>query len=330
MVARAVLLALLLAGPAQAATGPVPAETSTRGGTLTDGDRYAVWVRDGVIRVLDEETRTVSAVAPPEGCNAPDPQNGPRGPDSVGDGQLAFTCAMTKEFRLFDLESRTWRTVPSTERNRGLYSADSVHAGSVGRHWIVVSYDTGYHGNVYWVGVNRATGEVNADEPSDLGVHMDADSPELWTPLCRPLRRYRDPDWDEYTSYGSPFVAPYVVGQDAIVFPRGKDHLVLRRCGRRARTTITRARHWQGARLASGYVTWLVQDPNAALAGERRGRARIHLYSIASRRRRSWTVPGAINANTDVAHTRNRIIVDKPGSRYRVSRYEILLEPGDP
>lgn len=315
----------LLSAPAEGWAGePVRVAGSTHGGTLSDGDHFASWMRDGLVQVFDEEHGSVFAVAPPGNCRAPDTRDGPSGAESLGNGHLAFSCPETKDFRLFDLVRRVWTVIPSTDEQRRLFSADSLSVTGVGASWIAVSGDVGRHAPPLEVAVNRATGQLRSDEPSDLRLGADLDAKELWVPLCAPLRRRRNPDYDAEDGYSQRYFQPHVVGSFALDFNRA-DWLLLRRCGSRRSSVLSRSRWWHGSQLGGGLVTWIVQDGNQAVEGGRGGRGRVHVLELSTNRHRSWPIPGAINPNADAVHTRSRIYIDKPGSRYRVTRYEIRL-----
>lgn len=72
-------------------------------------------------------------------------------------------------------------------------------------------------------------------------------------------------------------------------------------------------------------MSWTEQDRLAALDGKQRGRGRIRTRDITTGRVRSWPVPGAINPNLYVVHTRRHVFLDKLGSGLRANRYAIDL-----
>ncbi len=280
-----------------------------KGLTLADGDRYAAWVHGANVRVLDEETRTTASVPMPADC---------RTPDALGDGQLAFVCG--KELRLLDVGRLTWSTVPV---GADLFNADSVSVTAVGRAWVEVTVDLGYHSPVYPAWIERATGRVVADDPGDLSQYPDLDAPELFAPLCAPLRRRRNPEWDEEEQYGPRWIAPDIHGRRALDLSHGA--LVLRRCGSSRTTVVTRSRDWDVAYFAGDRVSWIEQDGLAAIDGKRRGRGRVRTRDVTTGRVRSWPVPGGINPNLYVVHTRRHVFLDKLGSGLHAGRYAIDL-----
>ncbi len=296
---------------AAALAAPHAVETG-KGLTRADGDRYAAWVHGANVRVLDEETGTTSSVPMPADC---------RVPDALGDGQLVFVCG--KELRLLDLGRLTWSTVPATDAVKSLFNADSVSVYGIGRVWIEASVNTGYHGGDYPEWIERATGRVVGEHPGDLSKYPSLDAPELWAPLCPPLRRKRNPYWNPEEPYGLRWEPPDVVGQRAVDTEHGE--LVLRRCGSARTTVITRSHDWSLWYFAGTRVSWIEQDGIAALDGKQRGRGRIRTRDVTTGRVRSWPVPGGINPNLYVVHTRRHVFLDKEGSGLHVSRYAIEL-----
>lgn len=303
-----VVLFALGAGQARADLRRV--ESATIGGTLSDGDRYAAWVRGPQIRVLDEQTGKVASFPIPAGCRAP---------SALGAGVVATICG--KEFRTMDVATGAWTTLPATESAASLFFADSVGVTAVGAAWIEVWVEVGYHAPAFNGWINRATGvETNLDR-GDLSRHVDLDAAELWTPLCAPLRRFKDPDWDSEAQYGSPYIAPLVAGTRALEVRRGD--LVMRRCGSSRVRVITRSPDWDVPYLAAGRVSWIDQDGLAALDELERGRGAVRTF--AAGRVRSWPVPGKVNPNLQVVHTRSHVFVDKFSSGW-THRYSIGLK----
>jgi hypothetical protein len=308
-----VLLVLLLAAPpARAAIGPYAVESSTAGETLADGDRYASWVHDGVVRVLDEQTGTTASFPLPAEC---------RVPGAIGDGHVATVCG--KEFRLLDLATGAWTTVPSTDASTGLFNADSVGVDGLGKAWIAVTVEVGYHAPTGPAWIERATGKVVGDDPGDLREQADLDAPALWAPLCAPLKRRKNPDYDAFEQYGSPYTGPTVVGTRAIDVAKGA--LVLRRCGSSKTRVITRSRDWESGWLGGARVSWVDQDGLRALDGDKRGRGRVRTFDALTGRVRSWPVPGKINPNLRVVHTRRHLFLDKYLANGKTARYAVDL-----
>ena len=148
-----VALVVLSAGEARAATKVQRVESATRGGTLTDGDRYAAWVRGPLLRVLDEQSGTVTSFPIPSEC---------RPPGAIGAGIVATICG--NEFRTMDVATGTWSTVPATASALSLFSADSVDVTGVGAGWIEVWVAIGYRSPSFPAWINRVTGdETNLD-----------------------------------------------------------------------------------------------------------------------------------------------------------------------
>ena len=242
-----VALVVLSAGEARAATKVQRVESATRGGTLADGDRYAAWVRGPLLRVLDEQSGTVTSFPIPPEC---------RPPGAIGAGVVATICG--KEFRTMDLATGAWTTVPATAGALSLFTADSVDVTGVGAGWIEVWVAIGYRSPTFQGWINRVTGDETSLDPGDLHKRVDLDAAELWVPLCSPLTRRKNPEWDSDSQYGSQYIGPNVVGTRALDVRRGD--LVLRTCGFAAARVITRSPRWDGAFFAGTRVSWLDQD----------------------------------------------------------------------
>jgi hypothetical protein len=291
-----------------------PVEPATAGGTLSDGDRYAAWTNGAQVRVLDEQTGVTASVALAPGCRAP---------DALGAGALAFVCG--KGFKTFDVASGVWSDVPATPEVVGMFNADAVSVEAIGRTWLQVALDLGYHSPTDPVWVERATGRVVGKDPGDLSKHADLDDAALFVPFCKPLRRRRNPDYDALTD-PTRYLGPTVFGDRAIDF-RG-DALILRRCGSARSTVLTRAKDWKAAWIGRGRVSWVDQDDVRAIVGDPRGRARVWTYDIATGRRRHWTVPGPLSANVDVVSTRAHLFIDAQTSNPVLRRYAVELATG--
>jgi hypothetical protein len=298
-----------------AATLAVPhAVESGKDFTLADGNRYAAWVHGANVRVLDEETGTTSSVPLPREC---------RVPEALGDGQLGFVCG--KELRLLDVARLTWSTVPSTDQVTSLFNADSVSIRGVGRVWIEADIYVGYHSGDYPEWIERATGRVVGDDPGDLSKYPNLDAPELWTPLCPPLRRKRNPYWTPEEPTGLRWEPPHIAGRRALDTLHGG--LILRSCGTAKTRWVTRSRDWDTAFFTGTRVTWIEQRGLDALSSKRSGRGRVRTLDLTTGGVRSWTVPGGVNPDLHVVHTRRHIFLDKLGSSGHSSRYAIDLSP---
>lgn len=138
-----------------------------------------------------------------------------------------------------DLTTGAWSTVPATQSALSLFSADSVSVSRVGAAWIEVWVELGYRSPAFHGWVNRATGEETNLDAGDLRKRVDLDAAELWVPLCSPLMRRKNPEWDSDSQYGPQSIAPEVVGTRALDVRRGD--LVLRSCGSAGARVITRS-----------------------------------------------------------------------------------------
>jgi hypothetical protein len=294
----AAVVALLSAPSAHAAKRPYAVESSSAF-TLADGDRYAAWVHAGAVRVLDEQTGTTASFPLPADC---------RPPNAIGAGVIATTCG--RAFRLLDLATGVWTTVPATETSTGLFNADAVSVDGVGAAWIAVTVEIGYHAPTFPTWIDRATGKVAGDDPGDLHRSADLDAAELWAPLCAPLTRRKNPDYDPNEQYDWPYTGPTVIATRAIDVAKGA--LVMRRCGSSRTRVITRSRTWEDAWFGGARVSWL-------------DRRRLRTFDATRGRVRSWQVPGTMNAYLTVTHTRRHIFLDKSANGSTVHRYAVDL-----
>ena len=126
------------------------------------------------------------------------------------------------------------------------------------------------------------TGDETDLDPGDLHKRVDLDAADLWVPLCSPLTRRKNPEWDTDSQYGSQYSGPNVVGTRALDVRRGD--LVLRTCGSAAARVITRSPRWEGAFFAGTRASWLDQDRPAALFRRERGRARVGTFDLVTGR----------------------------------------------
>jgi len=302
------IAAALAAAPASAAQGPYKVESATGGTTLADGDRYAAWVHNGAVRVLDEQTRTTTSLPLPAECRAP---------GALGARAIATICG--REVRVLDIATRTWGPVPATETLNSLFSADSVDVTAIGSVWIELFVEVGYHAPAFPAWVERATGRVVSEDPGNLRQYASLDAPALWAPLCDPIRRRRNPDYDEFEAFGSPYVSPTVIGNRALEYGRD-ERLYLRRCGSARRTRVSRSRTWHLVWFGGTRVSWVDGLDDRTLAGDPRGRGRVYTYNAVSHRYRSWPMPGGVNPNVYVVHTRRHVFIDKLSSSLRTTR----------
>jgi hypothetical protein len=199
-------------------------------------------------------------------------------------------------------------------------AADGVGVERVGRVWLELLPDFGYHSAEDPAWVERATGRVIYDDPGDLTKHADLDDPALFVKLCDPLRRRRNPQFDELEGGTSRYIGPTLSG-DAALDLRGEDTLILRRCGTRRTTVLTRTHTWLSASIGGGRAAWI-------------DRGRLLLYDVATGARRSFAIPGARTRDVDVLATRAHVFVDKGAGGDNVRRYAVELPnrrgPGAP
>src|SRR5262249_9681348 len=79
---------------------------------------------------------------------------------------------------------------------------------------------------------------------------------------------------------------------------RRSDTLILRHCGTRRTTVLTRTTTWGNAWYGGGRVTWI-------------DRRRVRSYENAPGPRRSWAPPGAPHRHPGVVTPRSPVFIDK-------------------
>jgi hypothetical protein len=313
------LMALLLsAGEARAASGPRRVEGATAGLTLTDGDRYAAWIRGLFVRVLDERTSTVTSHPLPEDC---------RPPDALGDGRAAAICGARikpKEIRLMDLKTGVWTQVPSAGFAARVAKAIALRVGEVGRVWLSVWVeDVADQWNPVWI--KRVSGRAVSDVPADRALYANADAPHLWLRLCAPLQRRDEPRVFEPGRWGSPYM-PVVSERRGVDIV--KRSLVLRACGSPRAKVLTRSPWWIAAFSAGSRVSWIEDGPSRVFHGNTAGHGWVRTYDARTDRRHRWLVPGRPTNDMSVVHTRKHLFLDKVWDdlvSYSVERYVIDL-----
>jgi hypothetical protein len=280
-----------------------PVEPSTSGGTRFDGERYAAWTRGAQVRVLDEQTGTTTSFDTPAGC---------RDDYGLGAGTLAFICGHA--FKTLDVATGAVTDVPAGSEIASLFEGtDGVGLGSVGRVWLEIWPDLGYHSAEDPAWVERSTGRVIYDDPGDLTKHADLDAPSLFVKLCDPLRRRRNPQFDEFEGGTTHYVEPTLSGNAALDL-RGEDTLILRRCGTRRTTVLTRTHTWLSAAIGGGRAAWI-------------DRGRLRVYDVATGARDSFAIPGRRTRDVGVVATRDHVFVDKGTTAGGARRYAVEPRP---
>jgi hypothetical protein len=207
--------------------------------------------------------------------------------------------------------------VPPSKTIEGFFGGDyGLPSLSIGRVWIRVDGGSPcYHCDSYVYRLHRETGRAGPPEPHSTRVKEDLDDPRLWPPLCSPLRRTPNPEYDPDENSAFRFDQPLVFGTRALDWePRNR--VVLRRCGSRTTRVVTRSRRAQMFQVGGGFISWLEQTSYP----ERDGSGYAVVYEIATGKRRRWRIPGAGNPNVSVSHTRGHVYVDKTGPSGRASR----------
>jgi hypothetical protein len=282
---------------------------SGQGLTRADGDRYAAWVHGTNVRVLDEKTQRTSSVPMPAEC---------RTPDALGGGQLVFMCGdEQRELRMLDVAALTWSVVPSTDQVRSMFE-NAVTVDGVGSVWIATSVETVENRLLHPMWIERATGRVVADDPGDVTKYPNLDAPELWAPLCPPLRRLPSRTWTPEEPSGPRWIAPDVKGARALDTLGGR--MLLRFCGTPKTRLVTRELIYSARSFSENRVTW---TDTRWIGDGATVRESVRTLDVTTGRVRSWAfgdMPGLY-----VVHTRRHIFVDHERRADYARRYAIDL-----
>jgi len=282
---------------------------SGRSLTLADGDRYAAWVHGANVRVLDEQTQRTSSVPMPADC---------REPDALGGGKLVFTCGNDRrELRLLDVATLTWSAVPSTDAVKAMFE-NAVSVERIGSVWIAAMVETVDDRILHPMWIEHATGRVVAEDPGDITQYPDLDAPELWAPLCPPLRRLPSQTWTPEEPSGLRWIPPDVKGTRALDTLGGR--MLLRFCGTARTRLVTRKLIYSSTAFSANRVTWTdtrwIRDGAAV-------RETVRTFDVTTGRVRSWQFGN--KPNLYVVHTRRHIFVDSERAAEYVKRYAIDL-----
>lgn len=155
-----------------------------------------------------------------------------------------FVCGKEqRELRLLDVATLTWSAVPSTDQVKSMFESPVTVEG-IGRVWIATTLETADR-LLHPLWIEHATGRVVGDEPSDLTKYPNLDAPELWAPLCPPLRRTPNRAWAPDEPSGLRWTPPDLKGTHALDTLHGR--LMLRSCGTTKTRRVTRSFGWSGA-----------------------------------------------------------------------------------
>jgi hypothetical protein len=253
---------------------------------VTASPRYAGYLTSTGVRVIDTRTGVTRDVAPPEErCSFVD----------VGGGQVLWECGARARYTggaLTDLQTGEVRFLPDES------GAIRQEVTAVGAHW-VSGWRSGNHytGAPYYQRWRAASASGRSDDsPPPERLYPDLDHPDLARPMCKPLKRPRDPSYSD-TDGGDEFL-PYQYERRFGLHTRLVDHTwhaVLARCGKRKPQRFA-AEHW--IELRSGLITWVTKD-------------KVRGYVPRTGRRFSWPIrdidPRAVSA--DVTHTTTTVLV---------------------
>jgi hypothetical protein len=305
------LLSLLVTVAALALIAPAAASArrlnptsfgSVEGSAVTDG-RYAAWGKGGsVFRVYDSttgQTRDFTADIGALGC---DPAVWGPLTLAIGGGKLMFVCSSGEKAEVVDIATAATQMPQS--------GVDSNSAGlfrfrSVGAYW-TRGVEDGYH----YSGIDSFV--PLSSEAKQAGTHWDdptfvadLDTPELWRPLCQPLAREPNPDYDvSYDINGMPFLPFQYRGSYGLT--DSKKGLVLKRCGSTRRVRLAKAA--TSFDLRPSMVAWVVDDT-------------VHVRNLISGRDWIWRVKRT--SSVTVALTDTHVFITASDVRGR----RVLVQP---
>lgn len=278
-----------------------------RGPAVSDANLNAAYIdRRGATRVIDAGGRLVRTL--------PTPRPGPTyfvSVRAIGSGHVLWDAyhrvppftAITEVARIWigslatgaveELDNRPWRS-----------RYDDAFPRAIGAQWIEA--DTNGRlldgRGAHLTFLNWHTGAVatdTRDQPGNVAtVTPDLDLPELWRPLCPPLRR--PPDNSAENEGYQPFLRyqyapPFALPERQSIF-----RLQLHRCGQSKARNLSRCRsNCSSPRLGPNAVVWVEGRYVRVHRPARRCTGRIRLPS-----------PRHLDL-TDVVHTRSRVFVSQ-------------------
>ena len=156
------------------------------------------------------------------------------------------------------------------------------------------------------------------EDPGDITQYPDLDAPELWAPLCPPLRRLPSQTWTPEEPSGLRWIPPDVKGTRALDTLGGR--MLLRFCGTARTRLVTRKLIYSSTAFSANRVTWTdtrwIRDGAAV-------RETVRTLDVTTGRVRSWQFGN--KPNLYVVHTRRHIFVDSERAAEYVKRYAIDL-----
>ena len=211
------LLAWLGAAAPAAAQGP-----------LADGDRWVAWDDPSRPRttVRDDVRGRTRSVERPPGCSSV----------LIGGGNLLWACR--GDDVVLDLRSGARRAVPAPPEPPP-YGGSYGYA-RIGRRWLERSFfDYHVEGTLHYVDLQtgeRRDGPSGRPSPDDVAASprevVDLDEPDLASPLCRPLSRRRQDDFEVTPSF-LPYFFDGRMGAEV-----GYQRIAIQRCGERRRRVL--------------------------------------------------------------------------------------------
>jgi hypothetical protein len=273
---------------------------------VSDGVRYLAFARRaGVVEIVDSSTGARFDVTVPEGsCWAP---------EAVGGGMVVTQCNAWFDPRteLVDISHRR-AFVPAGLANldAAFPSVDGFLFDRVGSSWISGLAEAYHDVNRFYL--NWRTGEIRYPV-GDAAVAPDLDSPQLMVPLCSPLVRARNPDYDDpYSNPNWPFDEDLQYEPPFYLQGVG-ERVVLRQCGCCAAKRIGRSA--QSPQLGAGIVSWL--HPLTRFVHGGRVGVRVNAYVAHSGRRYRRTYPRIRHdwSAVSLVHTRTRLYLNVAARR---------------
>jgi hypothetical protein len=316
----AAVTALLFAASPDSATsrepGPFHPLARARSPVVSDADRNAAFIdRRGKTRVLDARGRPIHRIPTPSAGRAYNTSL-----VAMRSGYVLWAAYhRAPPFTAINEVARVWIGSVATGAvqmlDTGPWSRlyDDAFPRSIGMQWVEADTNgrLGDSRGAHLTYLNWHTGAVatdTRDQPGNVAsVTPDLDRPELWSPLCPPLRR--PPDNMAENEGLEPFLRYQYAPPFGLPERQTNFSLQLYRCGKTTPRSLSRCRSgcW-AAQLGPSAVVW------------KEGRyARVHRLALACSRR--LRLPGnALLGQHQVAHTRSRVFLSAERERSRLQR----------
>jgi hypothetical protein len=257
-----------------AGTGTGPAQTDLR---------YAAWSFEGSAVVLDTTTGSRTFVRAPERCAFA----------ALGAGRLLWDCGYRDGAHRARVQQIATGAVIEVSMHEGDFG---THPDSVGSDWIHSTTSGNHYSNhSVWSRIDGTAQRHEVDRGGEREIE-DLSDPALVRPLCAPLARERDPDYDDELNGGTGPFFPYQYEPPFGLRNRGSQ-ILLSRCGHTGSRILER--RGGSAQLLAGWVSWV------------RG-WQVRGYFPARKRKAVWDVDAfdpATQLGFEARHTKRYVVV---------------------